>query len=41
MALELIEAKYTIKDAEGNPVKDAEGKPTYAEIGRASCRERV
>ena len=31
MAVELVEAKYTIKDADGNPVKDAEGKPTYAE----------
>lgn len=32
MALELISAKYAVKDAEGNPIKDAEGKNVYAEV---------
>ena len=32
MAMELITAKYQIKDENGNPVLDSEGKATYAEV---------
>jgi len=31
MSKELITARYTVKDAEGNVEKDAEGKAVYAE----------
>ena len=31
MAMELIEARYGVKDDNGNVMKDEEGKPIYAE----------